>query len=86
MLRLNSTFFISVTSHIVPVCKSAGLMFQSIPTGYISPGQPPEIFFEQANPGHPAIFFCLIPCPGAKTDGRIPRVGQNSPKLEETAF
>ena len=47
-------------------------MSQSIPTGYIPPppGQPRGKFFERANPGHPGS---LIPCPGAKNDGRIPR-------------
>ena len=45
-------------------------MSQSIPTGYI----PQENFFEQANPGHLGK-FCLIPCPGAKNDGRIPGGG-----------
>ena len=48
------------------------LMSQSIPAGYVPPGQPWENFFERANPGHPGNFFCLIPCPGAKNDGRIP--------------
>ena len=42
-------------------------MSQSIPTGYIPPGN----FFERANPGHPGKMSCLIPCPGAKNDGRI---------------
>ena len=51
------------------------IMSQSIPTGYIPPGNPRENFFERANPGHPGKFFCLIPCPGAKNDGRIPRGG-----------
>ena len=41
------------------------LMSQSIPTGYIPPpGQPP------------GKFFCLIPCPRAKNDGRIPGGGE----------
>ena len=39
------------------------------------PGNPRENFFERANPGHPGNFFCLIPCPGAKNDGRIPGGG-----------
>ena len=60
------------------------IMSQSIPTGYIPPGNPGENFFERANPGHPGKFFCLIPCPGAKNDGRIPGVGQNFPRLKET--
>ena len=41
-------------------------MSQSIPTGYIPPGNPRENFFELANPDHPGKFFCLIPCLGAK--------------------
>ena len=62
------------------------VMSQSIPTGYIPPpGNPGENFFERANPGHPGKFFCLIPCPGAKNDGRIPGGGAKFPKLEETA-
>ena len=63
-------------------------MSQSIPTGYIPPpppGNPGENFFERANPGHPGKFFCLIPCPGAKNDGQIPRCGAKFPKCEETA-
>ena len=36
---------------------NAKLMSQSIPTGYIPPSNPRENFFEQANPGHPGIFF-----------------------------
>ena len=39
------------------------------------PGNPRENCFERANPGHPGNFFCLIPCPGAKNDGRIPGGG-----------
>ena len=35
--------------------------------------QPPGKFFDRANPSHPGKFFCLIPCPGAKYDGQIPR-------------
>ena len=49
------------------------------------PGQPPEIFFERANPDQPGNFFCPIPCPGAKNYGRIPRgwgkIFPNSKKL-----
>ena len=60
-------------------------MSQSIPTGYISLlGNPGENFFEQANPGHPGTFF-LIPLPGGKMMVKFPGVGQNFPKLEETA-
>ena len=61
------------------------IMSQSIPTGYIPPGNPRENVFERANPGHPGNFFCLIPCPGAKNDGRIPgggaKIFPNSKKL-----
>ena len=49
------------------------------------PGNPGENFFERANPGHLGKYFCLIPCPGAKNDGRIPGGGAKFPKLEETA-
>ena len=56
--------------------KNTLVMSQSIPTGYIPPpGNPGENFFERANPGRPGKFFCLIPCPGAKNDGRIPGGG-----------
>ena len=34
-----------------------GLVSQSIPTGYMAPGQPPGNFFERANPGHPGNLF-----------------------------
>ena len=51
------------------------LMSQSIPTGYIPSGNLGENLLERANPGHPGKFFCLIPCPGAKNDGRIPGGG-----------
>ena len=58
---------------------------QSFSTGYIPPGNPGENFFERANPSHPGNFFCLIPCPGAKNDGRIPpgwgKIFPNSKKL-----
>ena len=43
--------------------------------GTSPPGNPRENFFERANPGHPGNFFCLIPCPRAKNDGRIPGGG-----------
>ena len=43
--------------------------------GTSPPGNPGENFFVRANPGHPGKFFCLIPCPGAKNDGRIPGGG-----------
>ena len=42
------------------------IMSQSVPTGYILPGQPPGKFFSASEPGHQGKFFCLIPCPGAK--------------------
>ena len=38
-----------------------------------SPGQPQKNFFERGRPGHWGKFCCLIPCPGAKNEGRIPR-------------
>ena len=50
--------------------------------GWVPP--PPENFFEQANPGHPGNFLSNS-LPRGKNDGRIPGVGQNFPKLEETA-
>ena len=46
---------------------------------------PREKFFDRANPRHPGKFFCLIPCPGAKNDGRIPGGGAKFSKLEETS-
>ena len=49
------------------------------------PGNPRENCFERANPGHPGKTFCLIPCPEAKNDGRIPggggKIFPNSKKL-----
>ena len=61
------------------------VMSQSIPAGYIPPGNPGENFFERANPSHPGKCFCLIPCPGAKNDSRIPwgwgKIFPNSKKL-----
>ena len=35
------------------------------------PGQPPGNFFWASESRPPGQFFCLIPCPGAKNDGRI---------------
>ena len=70
--------FASIFKVISPVIRLTlyyCIMSQSIPTGYIPPGQPPGNCFERANPGHPGNVFCLIPCPGAKNDGRIPGVG-----------
>ena len=59
-------------------------MSQSIPTGYIPPGNPGENFFSELIPATGRI-FCLIPCPEAKNDGRIPRglgkIFPNSKKL-----
>ena len=61
-------------------------MSQSIPTGYIPPGNPRENFFERANPGHPGKFFLSNSLPlGQKMMVEFPGVGQNFPKLEETA-
>ena len=49
------------------------IMSQSIPTGYIPPRVTPgKIFLSKRIPGK---IFCLIPCSGAKNDGRIPRGG-----------
>ena len=58
------------------------VMARSIPNGYI-PRQPPGKFFKRANPGHQGKFLSNS-LPGAKNDGRIPREGQDFPKLEET--
>ena len=55
------------------------IMSQLISTGYISPGNPREIFFERANPGQ---FFGLIPCPWAKMMVEFPGVGQIFPNLK----
>ena len=64
---------------------SSSLLSQSIPTGYIPPEQLRGNFFERANPSHLGNFFCLIPCPRAKNDGRILRgwgkIFPNSKKL-----
>ena len=49
-------------------------MSQSIPTRYIPPGNPRENVLSQRIQGTREI-FCLIPCPGAKNDGRIPGGG-----------
>ena len=57
------------------------IMSQSIPTGYIPPG---EIFLSERIPATRAIFLSNSPAPG-QNDGRIPGVGQNFPELEETA-
>ena len=45
------------------------IMSQSIPTGYTPPrATPGEVFLsELIRP--PGLFFCLIPCPGAKNNG-----------------
>ena len=50
-------------------------MSQSVPTGYIPPGNPGENFFERINPGHPGKFFCLIPWPGQKMMVEFPGGG-----------
>ena len=39
------------------------------------PGQPRGKFFGERESRPPGQTFCLIPCPGAKNDGRIPGVG-----------
>ena len=57
------------------------IMPKSIPTGCI----PPENFFERANPGHPGNFLSNFPAPGRKMMVEFPGVGQNFPKLGETA-
>ena len=53
--------------------------------GFVCFSCPGGNFFEQANPCNPGKFFCLIPCPGARNDGRIPRgwgkIFPNSKKL-----
>ena len=54
------------TGDLVTSLLSLNVMSQSIPTGYIPPGNPRENFFERTNPSHPGKFFCLILCPGAK--------------------
>ena len=84
MQSIFSQLFVSKVNTVS--CFQWTLMSQSIPTGYIPPpGNPRENFFERANPGHPGKIFCLIPCPGAKMMVEFPGVGQNFPKLEETA-
>ena len=52
-----------------------GESYVSVNSNWVHPplANPWENFFEQANPGHPGKFFCLIPCPGAKYGGKIPR-------------
>ena len=60
------------------------------------PGQPREIFFERANPGHPGNFLSNslplgqkmmveFPAPGAKNDGQIPVGGAQFSQTKETA-
>ena len=61
-------------------------MSQSIPTGYIPPGNPRKNFFERANLGHPGNIFCLIPCPGAKMMVEFSGVGQNFPNSKKLLF
>ena len=82
-LHLSTCIQLRMTKH--PSRKVMNFMSHSIPTGYIPPGNPGEFFFKRANPGHPGNFFCLIPCPRAKVLSNSPGVGQNFPKLEETA-
>ena len=64
-----------VVLHLYCLIRIDTVMSQSIPTGYIPPGNSREKFCERANPGHLGKIFCLIPCPGAKNDGRIPGGG-----------
>ena len=45
------------------------LMSQSIPTGKSPRATPGEIFLSERILDN---LFCVIPCPGSKTDGRIP--------------
>ena len=60
-------------------------MSQSIPTGYIPPGQPQGKLFEPADPGHPSKFFLSNPLPsGQKMMVEFLGVGQNFSKLVET--
>ena len=51
--------------------------YVSVNSNWIHPPRatPGKIFFQRANPGHPGKIFCLIPCPSAKNDGRIPGGG-----------
>ena len=67
--------------------QSLTIMSQSIPTGYTPPpprAPPEKTFLRGLIPATGAI-FCLIPCPGAKNDGGIPRgwgrIFPNSKKL-----
>ena len=57
------------------------IMSQPIPAGYI----PRENFFGRANPGHQGNFLSNSPALGQKMVVEFPEVGQNFPKLEETA-
>ena len=51
-----------------------------------SPRATPGKIFWASESRPPMQFFCLIPRPGAKNDGRIPGGGQNFPRLEETTL
>ena len=57
-------------------------MSQSIPTGYISSGQPPGKFFGTSESWPRDTVSCLISCPGAKMMVEFSGVGQTFPKLE----
>ena len=58
-----------------------------IPTGYTPPPPPgnPGYFFLSERVPVTRQIFGLIPCPGAKMMVKFPGMGQNFPKLEETA-
>ena len=60
-------------------------MSQSIPTRYIPPGNPRKIFLSERIPTTRAIFLSNSLPPGQKMIVEFPGMGQNFPKLEETA-
>ena len=60
-------------------------MSQSIPTRYIPPGNPGKIFLSERIPATQANFFVQFPAPGQKMMVEFPGVGQNFPRLKETA-
>ena len=81
----------SVFNHIFPhytencVHSELKLCYVSVNSNWVHlPGNPQEIFWSKQIPATRAI-FCLSPCPRAKMIVEFPRVGQNFPKLEETA-
>ena len=62
------------------------MYYVSVNSNWIQPSSNTrENVFERANPGHPGKFFVQFPVPGQKTMVEFPGVGQNFPKLEETA-